>query len=183
MHIAIAPPRIAFAALLAGMVFTGTAAEAQQTGTISLIGTVSQQCSIIVTPGSQAANLDLSNGNKRVEVGTALQNCNKKAGYTLHVLSQNCTVGTPGAKLIGTVGGETLRYSVEFNNPPTGGSQTVVTGLLATACSGAAAVIGRDVTNQKIHDEISTIYVNYLGDSGLASDSYTDTLTITLVTK
>lgn len=183
MRIAIAPPTITSALLLVGAIFISTSAQAQQTGTINLIGTVSQQCSVIVTPSSQAANLDLSSGNKRVEIGTALQNCNKKAGYTLHVLSQNCTVGTPGAKLIGTVAGETLRYSVEFNNPPTGGSQTVVTGLLATACSGAAAVIGRDVTNQKIHDEISRIFVNYTGDSGLASDSYTDTLTITLVTK
>ena len=84
---------------------------------------------------------------------------------------------------MGTIDNESLRYSVEFNNPTTGGSQAVVTGLLATACSGASAVVGRDVTNSRIFNELSRIYINYSGDSGLAADSYTDTLTITMVVK
>jgi hypothetical protein len=79
--------------------------------------------------------------------------------------------------------GEALRYSVEFNNPGTGGSQPTVTGLLDTACTGASKIVGREVTNEKVRDEVSRIYVNYNGDSNLAADSYTDTLTITLVVK
>jgi hypothetical protein len=179
-----APNRLLLlATLVAAAVLLGVTAAAQQSGTITLIGTVSQNCSLQITPTAAATNLDLSGGNKRIEVGTALQNCNKKSGYTLQVLSQNCAAGTLGAKFIGTVAGESLNYSVEFNNPPTGGSQTTVTDLLATACSGATAVTGRDVTNEKINNEISRIYVNYSGNSGLASDSYTDTLTVVLVLK
>lgn len=171
----------AFVALLSGMV--PAASSAQQSGTITLIGTVAQQCSVLVTATSAATNLNLMSGNRRVEVGSVVQNCNKRAGYTLHVQSQNCATGTPGAKLVGTVYGETLRYSVEFNNPTTGGSQAVVSGLLADACSGAAAVIGRDVTNSQIKGETSLIFINYSGDSQLASDSYTDTVTITVIVK
>lgn len=156
---------------------------AQEAGTITLIGTVSQQCNLLVTAAPVASNLDLSSGNKRIQIGSVVQNCNKRAGYTLHVQSQNCAGGTPGAKLIGTIYGESLRYSVEFNNPTTGGSQATVTGLLADACSGAAAVIGRNVTNSQIKEETSFVFVNYSGNSQLAADSYTDTITITLVVK
>ncbi len=168
---------------MAGTALLATPAGAQQSGTITLIGTVSQNCTISVTPTTAATNLDLSGGTSHIQIGAALQNCNKKAGYTLNVQSQNCATGTPGAKLIGTVGGEFLPYSIEFDNPTTGGSQAVVTGLLSTACTGAAAVIGRDVTGAKISNETSTVYVNYSGNASLAADSYTDTLTITVVSK
>ena len=155
----------------------------QDSGSINLIGTVARNCTIVVTSTTSALNLDLGNGTRRVEVGTARQNCNRRAGYQLHVLSDNCETGTDGAKLIGTVDGESLRYSVEFNNPTTGGSQAVVTNLLATACSGGPAVIGRDVTNWRVVNELSRIYIKYSGDNGLAADSYTDTVTITMVVK
>jgi len=170
-------------ALAFGATLLPDVGDAQQTGTITLIGTVASNCTIGVTASADATNLDLSGGNKRIEVGTALQNCNKKAGFRLQVQSQNCASGTAGAKLVGSVSEEALRYSVEFNNPPTGGSQSVVTGLLQNACSGTAVVTARDVTNAKITDEISRIYVNYTGDNGLAADAYTDTLTITMVAK
>lgn len=169
---------------LVGVLFLAySPARSQDTGSINLIGTVARNCTIIVTATTSALNLDLGNGNRRIQVGNALQNCNRRAGYQLHVLSDNCETGTLGAKLVGTVDAETLRYSVEFNNPTTGGSQAAVTGLLAAACSSASAVIGRDVTNARIYGETSRIYVNYTGNSGLAADSYTDTLTITMVVK
>jgi hypothetical protein len=173
------------AAVIAGFasLLAPTLSLAQQSGTITLTGTVAQNCTIGVSATSAASNLDLSGGNSRVQVGTVLQACNKRAGYTLHVASQNCSTETPGAKLIGTVSAEALNYSVEFNNPATGGSQTVVTGLLATACSGASAVTARNVTDAKVSGETSSVYVNYTGNSQLSSDSYADVLTITLVAK
>jgi hypothetical protein len=172
------------AALIAGGALLSThISRAQTSGTITLVGSVATSCSISVTPSAGASTLDLSDGAKRINVGSVLQNCNKMAGYSLHVLSQNCATGTAGAKLIGSAGGEALPFSVEFNNPTTGGSQAVVTGLLATACSGAAAITGRDVTHAKITNENSAIFVNYTGNSGIAADSYSDTLTITLVAK
>lgn len=158
-------------------------ASAQQTGTITLTGTVAQQCTVVVTSTAGALNLDLSTGTKRIEVGTGVQNCNKKAGYSIRVASANCATGTVGAKLAGATGGESLRYSVEFGNPTTGGSQATVTGLLAAACTGTSVITGRDVTNSKVSAETSHVFVNYTGDSALAADTYTDTLTITMVVK
>lgn len=148
---------------------------AQQTGNVPLAGSVAQNCTISVTPTAEASNLDLSDGAKRVRVGDVLQNCNKKAGYRLTVDSDNCGTGTPGAKLIGTgASPENVRYSVEFNNPTTGGSQAIVTGLLSDQCTGDAYILGRAVAGAKIRNETSNIYINYAGDSGLAADSYTD---------
>lgn len=175
--------RLLLAVSAGALLIAAQPASAQDAGSISLIGTVARNCTIIVTSTTSALNLDLSNGTRRVQVGSILQNCNRRAGYQLHVLSDNCGLDTAGAKLVGTVEGETLRYSVEFNNPTTGGSQATVTGLLANACSGASAVIGRDVTNSRIFGETSRVYVNYTGNSGLAADSYTDTLTVTMVVK
>lgn len=158
-------------------------ALAQTTGTITLTGTVATNCNLVVTPASAASSLDLSNGVKRVQVGSVLQNCNKNAGYLLIVASLNCPATPTGAKLVGALNAEVVPYSVEANNPTTGGSQAVVTGLLATACSGAAAVTARDVAGAKITGETSQIFVNYSGSSGLSADSYADTLTITLAAK
>lgn len=164
-----------------GMSLMPAPAAAQQTGNIPLSGSMAQNCTISVTPTVEASNLDLSDGAKRVRVGDVLQNCNKKVGYRLTVNSDNCGTGTPGAKLIGAEASpENLRYSVEFNNPTTGGSQAIVTGLLSTQCTGDTYILGRAVANAKIRNETSNIYINYTGDSGLAADSYTDILRLTM---
>jgi hypothetical protein len=166
--------------LFVTVLFPGLA-SAQQSGNIPLAATVAQNCTIAVTPTAAAGNLDLSDGVKRVQVGTILQNCNKKAGYRLTVDSDNCGTGTPGAKLIGAaLPPDTLSYSVEFNNPPTGGSALSVTDLLSTQCTGDAFILGRATSGAKISNENSTVYANYTGDSALGADSYSDTIRITM---
>lgn len=147
---------------------------------IILSGSIAQNCTINVTPDPAAQTLNLTGGAQHVTVGTVSQSCNKKAGYLLVVSSANCGAAPTGAKLIGAAGGETLVYSVESQNPTTGGSAAGVTGLLATAC---AAQNARIVSNAKINGENSTVFVNYTGNSGLGADTYQDTLTFTLNVK
>jgi hypothetical protein len=154
-------------------------ASASAQSTILLQGVVSAQCSIVVTALAAASALSLTSvGAQRVQVGTVLQNCNKKTGYNLAVTSANCATPTPvGAKVLGTAAGYTVPYSVEFDNPATGGSQTTVTSLLASACT---AAVGRGVTSALIVGETSTVWVNYTGNALLAADTYLDTLTIVM---
>jgi hypothetical protein len=149
---------------------------------ILLQGTVAQNCTINVTANPSASNLPLTaSGAQHVTVGTVLQSCNKKNGYTLVVTSANCASPVPtGAKVYDSVSGDYLSYSAEFTNPTTGGSASDVTGLLGSACSGQN---GRDVTNAKISNETSTVYVNFTGSSTLSAATYTDTLTITMNVK
>lgn len=145
---------------------------------ITLTGTVAQNCTIDVTADANASSLNLTAaGSQHVQIGTILQNCNKKAGYTVTVTSANCATGTAGAKVIGALASpENLAYSVSATNPSTGGS-TNPTGLLATVCT---AQVARTVTNAKISGETSTVFADYTGNTALAADTYTDTLTFTM---
>jgi len=169
--------------LFVGLLFgSGVAASAwtaaHAASQIILTGTVGQNCTIGVTPDPSASTLDLTtSGARRIQVGVVLQNCNKRAGYSLQVTSANCVATPIGAKLVGTASAEALAYSVEANNPTTGGSAPAVTGLLATTCTSQNA---RIVSNAKINDENSTLFVNYNGNGGLSADTYQDTLTLTM---
>jgi len=148
---------------------------------IILRGTVAQNCTINVVTDAQAQSLPLAaTGAQHVRVGIVSQACNKKVGYTLTVASDNCPQVPTGAKVSDAISGESLSYSTEFGNPTTGGSQAAVTGLLANACGNQ---IGRDVTNAKIQDEQSVIFVNFTGSNALAAGTYQDMLTITMNVK
>jgi len=149
--------------------------------TILLQGTVAQNCNVEVTPLPGASNLPLTAiGAQRVQVGTVLQNCNKKAGYDLIVESQNCSVAPAGGKLIEPGSGEHVSYSAEFANPTTGGSQASVTNLLSVAC---VAQIARSVNESKINNEISYVFVNFNPSLQLAAGVYQDVITITMNVK
>lgn len=161
---------------LAAMLLFPASGHAQSQ--ITLTGSVAQNCTLSASASAGASTLNISDGAQHVQVGTVLQNCNKKAGYTVVVTSANCGTAPTGAKLVGTgATPDTLAYSVESDNPTTGGSSATVTGLLASVCTSQNA---RAVTGAKISAENSTIYVNYTGNSGLAADTYTDTLTFTM---
>lgn len=146
---------------------------------IFLQGVVAAQCSIVVTALAAASALPLTTvGLQRVGVGTILQNCNKKTGYTLTATSANCATPSPvGAKVYDATSLGILQYSAEFNNPTTGGSLATVTGLLASACSPA---VGRSVASALIVNETSTLWVNFTGSALLAAGTYLDTLTIVM---
>lgn len=146
--------------------------------TILLSGVVAGKCTVGVTADAQAVNLPITAaGAQRVLVGTMLQNCTGNRSYTLAITSMNCSISPSGGKLRSDDSGEYLSYSAEFNNPTTGGSQAVVNGLLASACTGQ---IGRQVTSAKITNETSSLYVNFAGTPGLAAGTYQDIVTISL---
>lgn len=174
---------VAIAAVASAVVWLSPECEiCEAANQILLQGTVPQNCTISVTANSNASNLPLTTtGNQHVLVGTVLQSCNKKNGYTLVVTSANCASPAPtGAKVYDTVSGDYLPYSAEFTNPTTGGSAADVPGLLASSCSGQN---GRDVTNAKVSSETSSVYVNFAGSSTLSAATYQDTLTITMNVK
>lgn len=146
--------------------------------TILLSGMVAGKCTVGVSADTQAANLPITaSGAQRVLVGTLLQNCTGTRSYTLAVSSMNCAVSPTGGKLRSDDSGEYLSYSAEFNNPTTGGSQAVVSGLLASACT---SQIGRQVTSAKVTNETSSLYVNFAGTPGLGAGTYQDIVTISL---
>jgi hypothetical protein len=166
-----------FAFVIAGITAVPAICAAQNQ--ILLQGVVGAQCSIVVASLPAASALPLTSaGAQRIQVGTVVQNCNKKTGYTLTVTSANCATPTPaGAKVYDTVSLGVVPYSAEFGNPTTGGSLATVTGLLASSCSAAT---GRSVTGALVVNETSTVWVNYTGSALLAAGTYLDTLTLVM---
>jgi hypothetical protein len=157
------------------------ASESRAADQIFLQGVVSAQCTIVVTATPAAMSLPLTtSGAQRILVGSVVQNCNKKTGFTLRAASANCAAVPVGAKVLDTVSTEFVPYSVEFDNPTTGASLAAVTGLLANSCTPALA---REVTNAKSVNESSSVYVNFTGAPLLAAGTYLDTLTITMNVK
>lgn len=150
-------------------------------GQIMLVGQILRKCSIVVAADPNASNVPLTAaGAQRLLVGTATQDCNGRNGYTLYILSADCLAAPTGAKLTDAVSADYLSYSVESDNPTTGGSQPVVTGLLASACTNQ---VMRDVTSAIIHSQVSTLYINYTGSSSLSAGTYQDILTVTMTMK
>ncbi len=147
---------------------------------ILLSGSIAQKCSIAVAASAEAAALMLDDGVQHVVIGTVLQDCNGRRGYTLEVFSTNCLAAPVGAKLLTAGSTQGIGYSVEARNPTNGGSASVVTGLLANTCTGQ---IARDVTHALIKDEISTLYINYTGIAGLDAGVYQDVVTVAITTK
>jgi spore coat protein U-like protein len=135
-------------------------------------------CSFAFNPTSQATLLSLTSATpQRIQVGTVVQQCSGNGSYSLIVASVNCVIIPIGAELVEPVTQKGVNYSVEFNNPTTGGSQPVVTGLLAKTCLNA---VGRDVHSAKIQNESSAVYINFTGSAALAAGTYSDTLSVTL---
>ena len=135
-------------------------------------------CSFAFNATTLAILLPLASATPhRIQVGTVYQNCNGNASYDLIVASGNCVLSPTGAKLLDEMNQASVGYSVEFDNPTTGGSQPVVTGLLARICSNAD---GRDVDKAKISGESSSVFINFTGSTMLAAGTYSDTLSVTL---
>lgn len=146
---------------------------------IFLSGYVPGVCTIAVTEDAQAVSLPVTaTGPQRVRVGTVLQTCNGRRTYVLLATSRNCAAAPAGGKLL-NADSDRLPYSVEFNNPTTGSSEPVVTGLLESACTNQ---VGRHVQSSRITNETSTVYVNFTGASDLAAGTYEDVVTISIYT-
>jgi spore coat protein U-like protein len=141
-------------------------------------GADAAHCSLIFNAAPLAMLLPITAVTpQRIQVGTLIQDCSGNASFSLVVASGNCPHSPTGAKLMDPITLEFVRYSVEFDNPTTGGSLPIITGLLAAACSGAD---GRDVIKAKISNESSAIFLNFTGSDLLAAGTYSDTLSVKL---
>lgn len=145
---------------------------------IFLSGVVAGKCNIDVTANAAAVGLPIDvSGAQRIQIGSVLQNCNGKRSYAISVTSWNCALAPTGAKLIAEGSSDVVPYSVEFNNPTSGGSQAVVTNLMASACT---AQIARSVTSYNVSNQTSTVFVNFTGVPELMAGTYEDVVTIAI---
>jgi spore coat protein U-like protein len=178
-------PRITFGAALAALIVLASSPSSAadvRTGNIVVRGVKADHCWITVVDDGATLDLETSTAATGTKIGHVIQNCNKKAGYTLKLSSTNCTTDVDGAKLASgptTIPTEYLNYSIRVA-PNGGGTQPIIASLLDNGCDLDADVLARDVSNEKINNEQTNVYAVYSANPALSADTYTDVLRITM---
>jgi len=137
-------------------------AFADTTASLTLSGIVAKSASISVVAAPGASNLSLtSTPSSPVTVATVTEICNSTSGYTVTVASAN------SGNLKGAISGNTdaVAYTLYQN-----GSAVTLSSSAATMLTASSKTTG---TSQ-------TLTINYAGNSSLAADTYSDTLTFTI---
>lgn len=146
---------------------------AQETGSLTLQGTVPEILEITVTGTGNYNSLDLTTDANSLVVATVNERTNSKTGYTVTVKSLNAEgAGSNQAFFAGNdpVNTDTLNYGISY-----GGSAVTLDGSgLATVTDSAGKTPGTGQNND--------VAITYTG-AFLNADTYTDTLVFTIATK
>ncbi len=139
---------------------------AADTASITIGGAVSKTGSISLTPAPGYNALDLTTGPVTpTTVATVTEACNSATGYSVTLQSANSTAGQPYFK--GTIGATPaiLNYDVTYAGAP-----VIFTGNQAPLTPSGTATAGLQ----------KALAVSYTG-TALPGDTYSDTLTVTMV--
>ena len=171
-------------ALAVGLFSSVVNAADIRTGNITVRGIKGDHCVITVTDDFVTLDLEVSTPPGGTKIGSVLQSCNKQAGYTLTLSSANCETGADGGKMasVVTTPTEYMPYSITFA-PGAGATHATVANLLGAGCTGDVNVLARDVTNERVDGQTSNVLAVFTANAALASDTYTDVLTITMTVK
>jgi hypothetical protein len=146
---------------------------AQETGSLTLQGTVPAILEITVTGTGNYNALDLTTDASNLVVATVNERTNSKTGYTVSVKSLNAEgAGSSQAFFAGSdvANTDTLNYNISY-----GGSAVTLDGSgLATVTDSAGKTLGTG--------ENKDVAITYTG-TFLNADTYTDTLVFTIATK
>ncbi len=160
MHIAVAVALVATAL---------TSLAQDTTANLTLRGTVADNTSITVTPASGYNSLDIAEGETDKVVATVNERSNNREGYTVTLRSQNAGTGSQ-ASLKGTGGNvDQANYTMEYN------------GVGVTLASGVATVTNADARTDGGGVEKNLTVT--IPAAWLNTDTYTDTLTLTIASK
>jgi hypothetical protein len=139
------------------------------TGTLVLTGTVAGAIDITVTPNAASSALVLTVDATLLTVASINEKSNLVAGYDVTLSSLN---GVAGGLASGSLNGATdsLAYDINYG----GADLTMASGLAdITSNFGVTGASGLD----------KDLKISYIGNAGLAIDTYTDTLTLTIASK
>ncbi len=162
---------IVLSVTVALMGVAATSAFAASSGTLTLTGTVAASTNITVTPQAGYNSLDLTTTQTNFLVAIVNEQSNDHLGYTVTVASANLAGAGTQPFFADAASGDTLNYTLQYN----GTGVTFASGV-ATVSSTSAKTVPAGVNKN--------LTISYTGSSALsASNSYTDTLTFTIVGK
>jgi hypothetical protein len=138
-------------------------AFAATTGTLSLLGTVAPLTAITVTPDPNASNLPVDLVASNLKVATVNELSNDKAGYTVTLSTAN------GSVLKETAGSDTLAYSLTYNGA-------------AVVFASNTAIISDVASRTSVAGSSKDLAISFAA-TFLNADTYSDTLTFTIIAK
>lgn len=162
-------------ALITAVLILAAALSAQESGSLTLQGSVLGVLEITITPEPDIGLLNLNIDVTDKLIGTAIERSNKKDGYTVTLSSTNAAAASESSAFFKSADPEntdTLEYTVEYNGFP------------VTFSAGIAVV--SDVSEKTPGAGVEkAVTISYAGGSGplLYEDSYSDTLTFTIEAK
>jgi len=146
---------------------------AQETGSLTLQGTVPAILEITVTGTGNYNALDLTTDANNLVVATVNERTNSKTGYTVTVKSLNAEAAASSQAFFAgndVANTDTLNYSVAY-----GGAAVSLDGSgVATITDSSTKTLGTGEDND--------VAITYTGGF-LNADTYTDTLVFTIATK
>lgn len=154
-----------FSVLMMVSLLAGASAFAETTGTLTLTGTVPGILEITVAAEPAASLLDLSTDQSNLLVATVTSRSNKKAGYSIQLTSAN----NGALKSSDPANGDQLSYSLSFDGVP-----VTLSDSPASIFSESGKTTGTGTQKG--------VAISYTGSTSfLYEDSYSDTLTFTVV--
>jgi hypothetical protein len=162
--------KLATLVLLVGTMATGIpAAEAANTVTLTVSGTVALTCTLTPPAGGNAINLGsiAVAGAHTASLGGFTDTCNARNGYGIIATSANGVLhNVAGGQLVGSAGNAgTVTYTVTY-----GGTAIPMAGGIGIATYPRPQ--GNSATR--------TLTLSYAGNPDLTADTYADTLTLTI---
>ena len=157
-------------AVVAGLVLTSHSALAQSTATITISGTVLAVSSITATAATALTDAELTGGVAGKVMSTVTEKSNKHDGYKVTLKSANAVAAnSTQAYMKGALGGNTdqINYTITYGGVAVtlnSGAGLVTSAVAKTPVAGVAKLLAITTT------------------AGFwSTDTYTDTLTLTLV--
>lgn len=147
------------------LTLTSTAAFADTTGTLLLLGIVQKKLSIVVTATTEASALNLGTSASNLKVAGVAEQSNSKGGYQVTLKSANA------GKLKRSGSSDVFSYSLKYAGAAVDLSQA--TGSIVTNTATAGVVnVNKDIT------------ISYTGAAAetMLEGEYSDTLTLNIAT-
>jgi len=148
-------------------------AQTEDSGSITLTGSVAKKVTINVTPIGDYDSLNLMTDVSDLQVADVTEFSNVNAGYTVSLESANAQAqGTSDPFFSGGAGNDTLTYTIAYD------------GQAVSFNSGAAATVTDASDKTALSGTTKPLSISYSGTSvNIYEGTYSDTLTFTISAK
>lgn len=146
--------------MIISLFLISTSVFAASTASLNIKGTVAESCSVSLVETIDASTVDILAGESGIKVATVTETCNRQAGYSIFMTSQN------GGKMMS--GANSVPYTMAYFNT----SYKTITSV-PLMMKTVSNLTGKTTAT-------SDILITVIGQPNMLSGVYTDTITISI---